>query len=534
MNKDLNINTAISELELMQKIFESDLDALKILYDKYSSPLYTLIKKILKDEQRTEDVLVDVFSLIQKRINYFDFNTQNPYTWLITLAKNRAIFELRKKTLTKDISAEFQDEYIIPKLSHLIEPLELNRANELKNKIEGALNKLTDVQQYVIYLAFYEGLNQQEIAEKLKIPLTTVESKVKTSMINLNENFTGKSSHFNVKNETIEMIYPYTLGSLSNEEQIKTYKRFKSSEPFPWKLLGEYQNLAALLPVILDLENPTEDAEEKILNRIYHLKSLRSQDKTKSFEQVSSASSRFEIPGEEGNISKEKFEKVEKLDAEALQHLTEDEEVVNERKVKNKTDDFEPVVPFKPEIEERESDYFIEPKRRNYSILIIGLVVLYIASAVLAYLFYQDRILFYQTEIENLTGRLETLNSEFQNRPAIPGLGELRNAKTVELTNLNGAVSSGEIIFSFEDKRGYLHIKYLPILDSDDAYQLWANFNGDFLSLGVFKVSSNPDYFPFTLPVSVNEGPIEFYLIESNARGSRIPGSKIYLKGKVE
>jgi hypothetical protein len=294
----------------------------------------------------------------------------------------------------------------------------------------------------------------------------------------------------------------------------------------------------SLLPVILDLEKPTEEAEEKILNRIYHLKSLKSQDKTKSFEQVSSTSSHLKIPKEEESIPKEKFERVENFEPEAHQPLAEDEEVVEEREEKRSGiggDEFEPIIPFKPEIESSKPDYFIEHRRRNYSFIIItGLIAFYIASAIMAYLFYQDRTLFYETEIKNLTNRIETLSSEYQNRPEIPGLGELRNFRTVELTNLNGAVGSGEIIFSYEDKRGYLHIKHLPILDSDDAYQLWANFNGDFVSLGVFKVSSRPDYFPFALPESVNEGPVEFYLIESNAAGSRMPGSKIYLKGKAE
>jgi hypothetical protein len=74
----------------------------------------------------------------------------------------------------------------------------------------------------------------------------------------------------------------------------------------------------------------------------------------------------------------------------------------------------------------------------------------------------------------------------------------------------------------------------LPILHSDNAYQLWGNFNSDFISLGVFKVSSRPDYYPFTLPEFISEGPVEFYLIESHAAGSRRPGSKIYLQGGTE
>ena len=64
---------------------------------------------------------------------------------------------------------ESGNDFIIPKLSHLSEPLDLEKALEYKDKIENALNSLTDAQQYVIYLAFYEGLTQDEIADRLKI-----------------------------------------------------------------------------------------------------------------------------------------------------------------------------------------------------------------------------------------------------------------------------------------------------------------------------------------------------------------------------
>ncbi len=530
MSQDLNTNKTDPEIELMQRIFESDFDALKVLYGKYSPLLYTFVKKIFKDERVSEEILIDIFSVVEKRINYFDFNTQNSFTWLITIARNKVVYELRIKRGFTGISPEHHDEYIIPKLSHLTEPLDIDKAFELKNNIETALNKLTDAQQYVIYLAFYEGYTQEEISDKLKIPLSTVKSKIKTSLINLNENFKEKSSLFSIKNEIVEQIYPFALGCLSYEEQLNTFNRFKASEPFPWKLLAEYQNLAALLPVILDPEKPAEAVDEKILSRIYELKNIKKEDKIKSFERVSSASSQLKVPAGEENPGNEYLEIAPGEIKKPIE--TFDEEVPKGKKISK--DEFDPVIPLKPRIDRNETGYLLNKKKNYSSIIIIGLIVLYVASAVMAYLFYKDRALFYENEIENISGRMEALNKEYRNRPEIPGLSELKNSHTIKLTNSGSAFSSGEIIFSYEDKRGYLHINSLPILNSDNAYQLWGNFNGDFVSLGVFKVSPNPDYFPFTLPGSVNNGPMEFYLTESNAAGSKKPGSNIYLSGKTE
>ncbi|RPI74268.1 MAG: sigma-70 family RNA polymerase sigma factor [Ignavibacteriales bacterium] len=513
----------------MQKINDGDIEAIKNLYERYSALLYTLIKKILKDENHSEDVLSRVFLMILKEADYYDVKSGNTYTWLVSLTKNIAVYELRKKEgrVDKNLSLELEAEYVLPKLSRLSESLELDKAVGLKTKIETALNKLTDAQQYVIYLAYYEGLNQQDIAKKLKIPHSTVESKIKTSLINLNENFIGKPSLFTVKNEMVELIYPFVLGCIDYESYLRTYNSFKASEPFPWKLLGEYQNLVSLLPVILELEYPKESMKEKVFNRIYHQISLK-ENKTKTFERISSTSSRLKISEEnEDDHEAEIVEALPSSTGETTETFAEEE--IAEREPKKKPDDFEPVVPFKPSAKE------IPSRRSSYStIIIIGLIVLFVISAVLAYLFYNDRILYYESQVENLNQRISTITEDFQNHPEIPGLGELKNPKTIELISSEGTITSGEIILSYPDKRGYLRVNNLPILSSDNAYQLWGSFNGDFISLGVFKISARPDYYPFTLPDFVSSGLVEFYLIESNAAGSRRPGSKIYLQGKAE
>jgi hypothetical protein len=233
------------------------------------------------------------------------------------------------------------------------------------------------------------------------------------------------------------------------------------------------------------------------------------------------------LPNDENTAIHKKFEKVE--------NLSESGEKNKEEKGK----DFEQVTPFRLNEEKKIINNFpdeVFDKKRNYtSIIIIVLIILFVGSAAIAYLFYRDKSLYYENQIENLNNRMQALIADNNNRPEIPGLGELKNPQTVQLENTGvSGIVSGRIILCFEDKRGYLYISNLPILSAGSAYQLWGNFEGDFISLGVFKVSARPDYYPFTLPESTEGGPIEFYLIESNAEGSRKPGSKVYLKGKIE
>jgi RNA polymerase sigma-70 factor, ECF subfamily len=187
----MSVNIPSTDSELMQRVHVNDSKALESLYNRYSPLLYTLIKKIVVDEDVAKDVLSDVFVIIWRKIDLFDFNSNNVYTWIITITRNKAIDTIRRarnSTEMEPYNDEYENKNIIPKLSPLSDPLDLETANNIKDGIEAALNKLTGAQQFVIYLAYYEGLTQKEIAERLKIPIPTVKSKIKIALGNLKDN----------------------------------------------------------------------------------------------------------------------------------------------------------------------------------------------------------------------------------------------------------------------------------------------------------------------------------------------------------
>lgn len=178
------------DIDVMRRVAAYDSKALEILYNRYAPLLYTLIKKIAVEKTLAEEILTEVFVIIWRRIELFDVFTGNVYTWLITLARNKAVDTVRRNTENMNMppySDEYEQDFIVPHLSKQIDPLDLATTNTIKNSVEAALNRLTDAQQYVIYLAYYEGLTQKEIAEKLNIPYPTVKSKVKIASLNLRE-----------------------------------------------------------------------------------------------------------------------------------------------------------------------------------------------------------------------------------------------------------------------------------------------------------------------------------------------------------
>lgn len=175
-----------SDTELLQKIAKYDSRALEELYDRYSQVLFTVIKKIAPGEEATEKTLVDVFTIIWRKAGMFNSEHGSAYTWLITLARNKAIDDVRRSRSSQinwdEYDDNYEDFYIVPTLSDKIDDLDFDTANRLGPKVEEALNGLSDAQKYVIHLAYYEGYTMDEIAGKLNIPLETVRAKITTAL----------------------------------------------------------------------------------------------------------------------------------------------------------------------------------------------------------------------------------------------------------------------------------------------------------------------------------------------------------------
>ncbi|MDX9923330.1 MAG: sigma-70 family RNA polymerase sigma factor [Ignavibacteriaceae bacterium] len=187
----MNKYKSLNDLELMQEIARLESRALEELYDRYSSLLFTVIKKISPDEATAEQLLVDLFVVVWQKIDQFDFATGNVYTWLVTLARNKAIDNLRRNRNSNSTLSpydnEYEDYFIIPTFQRDIDSLDFETVMSIRPKMEKALSKLTDSQKYVLHLAYYEGFTVSEISQKLNVPLETVRHKIMMALYNLRD-----------------------------------------------------------------------------------------------------------------------------------------------------------------------------------------------------------------------------------------------------------------------------------------------------------------------------------------------------------
>ncbi len=259
----------ISDGELVLKIAGYNAQAFEQLFGRYASFLFGLIKKIIADPKLSERVLLNVFAIFWKRIELYDASTNNVFAFLTMLTRNRAIDVLKRMDEHK-LSPVYDDNYeiekIFPKLSPIIKPITLEFALAFSERIKFYKSQLTEVQNLVLNQVLFEGLTDEDISKKLNIPEATVKQKIQTTLSTLMQNLTGKNPEANGNKKVIDLIKLEAIGRLSaDEKEFLTNQKIDDAE-FPWALLGEYQNLVALLHSVIVPEKPQNDLSNEIKN----------------------------------------------------------------------------------------------------------------------------------------------------------------------------------------------------------------------------------------------------------------------------
>jgi RNA polymerase sigma-70 factor (ECF subfamily) len=173
----------ISDVELLHAVARGDEAALARLYDSYRVILFGLMLRILHSRQEAEDVLQDVFLQVWNRAADFDETRGRPFTWLVTLARSRAIDRLRALGSRERVAQNAARE-IIEESSDAIE--DAIKAEEGR-VVRHALKELPEEQRHALELAYFEGLTQTEIATRLETPLGTVKTRMRAGMTKLRD-----------------------------------------------------------------------------------------------------------------------------------------------------------------------------------------------------------------------------------------------------------------------------------------------------------------------------------------------------------
>jgi RNA polymerase sigma-70 factor (ECF subfamily) len=152
-----------------------DPSALGGFYDLFSGLAHALALRILRDRQEAEDVVQEVFMQAWRQADRFDLSRGTPEAWVCMMARSRALDRLRRRASRRE---EPEDAAPAPTLVP---------RNAEAIAVRDALHTLPAPQRRALELAYYDGLTQAEIAERLGEPLGTIKTRIRTAMIRLRD-----------------------------------------------------------------------------------------------------------------------------------------------------------------------------------------------------------------------------------------------------------------------------------------------------------------------------------------------------------
>jgi RNA polymerase sigma factor (sigma-70 family) len=164
------------------RVAGGDRAALQLVYHATSAKLFGIVLRILGDRGEAEDVLQDVYLTVWRKAGRFDATVASPITWLVAIARNRAVDRLRSGSVARRSGPiEAADAVADPAPS----AAEMLEAKQERGRLEDCLRELEEQQAGAIRSAFLDGFTYEELAARASVPLGTMKSWIRRGLLKL-------------------------------------------------------------------------------------------------------------------------------------------------------------------------------------------------------------------------------------------------------------------------------------------------------------------------------------------------------------
>lgn len=168
---------------LIAAVAKGDEVAFERLYAATRAKLFGVVLRILKRQDLAEEVIQECYVKIWSSAGQFNPTLASPITWMVSIARNRAIDMIRKRS---ESSIEDEPE-ALDVAADTPDPLARREMNDELKRLLGCVGKLEPERQRLVLLAYYNGWSRDQLAERFDTPVNTVKTWLRRSMIEIRE-----------------------------------------------------------------------------------------------------------------------------------------------------------------------------------------------------------------------------------------------------------------------------------------------------------------------------------------------------------
>lgn len=179
-----NESSAADLTALLARVAARDRDAFAAVYRATSKKLWGVVVRILPRRDVAEDVLQDVYVRIWERAGSFDPAKASPITWMATIARNRAIDEIR---IRRPVSSIEDAPQALNLADTGLDPLDSAQQSDELRRLQMCLEGLEPERREMVLLAYYSGLSREELAKRFAHPVNTIKTWLHRSLAQLRE-----------------------------------------------------------------------------------------------------------------------------------------------------------------------------------------------------------------------------------------------------------------------------------------------------------------------------------------------------------
>ena len=179
-----------SDSDLVRRVAAGDESAVAALYDRYGSVLYAVSYRIVGQKADAEEVVMETFAQVWRDAAKFEATRGSVAAWLTMISRSRALDQVRSRDRRERLNTSAAREDLGQERGSRqwgSDPGYQVEQTERQKRVAAALESLSPAQRQAIELAYFDGLSQSEIAERLNEPLGTVKTRVRLGMMKLRE-----------------------------------------------------------------------------------------------------------------------------------------------------------------------------------------------------------------------------------------------------------------------------------------------------------------------------------------------------------